>query len=228
MSLKKTIARNAGMIIALMFLSAFVLYWLLNSARMLNAMFLIVAVPLLLFFVLLAFGKIRMDDATVFLISLTVLGLCFCFIFPPMAVPDEPFHYLSTYWVVDCLTGKGSLSSSDVLLRHDDWLFYSKYCSTGISANSYLTIVGKFSFFCSSGNEHMFAGQSFSLSGINVSAKLFTIFGMLLGKVLNLGAYPTFYLGRLFRSALLLRLHMSLSRLRQRERASLLLFRCFL
>lgn len=194
----KILARNKGMIAAFVLLAAYVLYWWLYNPRMLSALFLAVAVPLMVFVVLISFGKIRITSARLFLILLVVFGLLFCFVFPPMKVPDEPYHYLSTQWLVNAITGNGTLSSPDVLLRGDDWLLYSKFNSSVLTSGDYATVANDFAWFCSDGPLHLIDNRSFTLGSVNPSAKLFTVLGLLIAKCLNLGAYPTFYLGRLF------------------------------
>ena len=194
----KALSKNKGMIAALVLLAAYILYWWLYNPRILSALFLVMAVPMMIFMVLISFDKIRIGGGRLFLLLLVVFGLFFCFVFPPMKVPDEIYHYLSTQWIVNVITGNGTFSSPDVLLRGDDWLLYSKFDSSLLTSGDYATVTNNFTWFCSDDSLHLVDGYSFTFGSVNPSAKIFTVLGLLVAKCLHLGAYPTFYLGRLF------------------------------
>ena len=192
------LAKNKGMIVTCILLAAYVLYWWLYSSRVLNALFLLATVPLTIFMVLFSFDKIKAPEDHVFLFLLIAMGILFCFAFPPMKVPDEPYHYISNHWIVNAITGNGTLASSDVSLSADDWEFFSRFNSAYLSSEDYLDVVKNFSLFSAGGASHVVAGYSFSVGAVNPSARIFTIVALLIAKGLNLGAYPSFYLGRLF------------------------------
>ena len=198
MALLKKIAKNKGVVVACILLAAYVLYWWLYSSRVLNALFLLATVPLTIFMVLFSFDKIKAPEDHVFLFLLIAMGLLFCFAFPPMKVPDEPYHYISNHWIVNAITGNGTLVSSDVSLSADDWEFFSLFNSAYLSSEDYLDVVKNFSLFSAGGASHVVTGYSFSVGAVNPSARIFTIVALLIAKGLNLGAYPSFYLGRLF------------------------------
>lgn len=193
----KAVMKNwGGVLIAIVLLAIYVLYWWLYCPRLMTAVFLFLAVPLLIITILSSFGKLKMGSNGLYLSLLLTLGLFFCFVFPPMKVPDEPFHYLSTQWIVNLITGRGT-ASSGTLLRGDEWLLYSKFNSSRLSSGDYATVAKDFTFLCTDTSSRL-VGQSFDLNAVNPSAKIFTILGLLIAKCLNLGAYPSFYLGRLF------------------------------
>ncbi len=194
----KAFENNKGICVALILFAIYVLYWWLNAPRILTALFLVPVVALLLFMVLVSFNKVKIKEEGLFLFLLIASGLLFCFAFPPMKVPDESYHYISTFWIADALTGNGSLASSDVLLRADDWLLHSQLNSATVSSNDYLTVVNGFSLFCTDSSSRLVSAYSFTLGAVNPTAKIPTVIALLLAKALNLGAYPTFYLGRLF------------------------------
>lgn len=186
-------------IISVLLLStAFAAYWCFANPRFMVISFTLIALLLLFVLILFSAGILNIKRDKLFLGALIILGLFFCFVIPPMSVPDEPFHYVSTYWIVDGITGKGSLLSSDaIMMRNDDWLLYSNWSSTTISSSSYLNIANHFSLFCTDASDHVLKGRNFSLSGVYISARIFTVLGFMAGKLLNLGPFPTFYLGRL-------------------------------
>lgn len=156
-----------------------------------------------------AFCTVRRRTAA-FAAALTYLCVLFSLLFPPFSAPDEYHHYLSSYWLSNCLIGESVIDGPDTIeMRRDDWNLYSDfgrrdesldYQTFTIDATSYQKIVDEFSVLKQNEGtvdvpeELMF---SFSLGNENVVAKLGSVFGLFLGKTLGLGAYPVFYLGRI-------------------------------
>ena len=187
------------LVLGLVAAAIYTAFWCLYNLRFMVVSFASVAFLLLLALAAVAAGIFKLKDQTLFLVVLIVMGLLFCFATSPMGVPDEPWHYASTYWLADGITGKGSLTSSadGILMRGEDWLLF-KRSSVSIRDTSYLNVIDNFSWLCTNESERVWIGYNFrSLVGVNASAKIFTVCGLLLGKALHLGAYPTFYLGRI-------------------------------
>lgn len=193
------VLKDKKWVIGAVLLSAmFAAYWCLANLRFLVVSFTLLALLLLIILILMSAGVLSIKRDKLFLAALIIFGLFFCFVIPPMCVPDEPFHYASTYWIVNGITGKGNLISSEsIMVRGDDMLLFSDHSAATISSSSYLTVVDRFSLFCANTSDQVLQGYDFSLSSVYVSAKISTILGFLIGKLLILGAYPTFYLGRL-------------------------------
>lgn len=155
------------------------------------------------------FGTPRRRVA-VFSIALTYACVLFSLLFPPFSAPDEYHHYLSSYWLSNCVSGESTVDNPETLeMRRDDWNLYSDYGRRDesldyqtftIDAASYQKIIDDFSLMKQSEctvavpEGLMF---SFSLGSENAVAKVGSVFGLLLGKALGLGAYPVFYLGRI-------------------------------
>ena len=140
--------------------------------------------------------------------------MLFAVLFPPFSVADEFHHYLSSYWLSNCVVGSSELDTPQTLeMRRDDWEFYSDhglrddsldYQSFNIDAESYQDIAHNFSWSMRYEGEHEVPEElmfNFAPGNENVLAKIGSVFGLLVGKFLGLGAYPVFYLGRLFSAA---------------------------
>lgn len=156
-----------------------------------------------------AFCTVRRRTAA-FAAALTYLCVLFSLLFPPFSAPDEYHHYLSSYWLSNCLIGESVIDGPDTIeMRRDDWNLYSDYGRRDesldyqtftIDAASYQNIIDEFSLMKQSeGTVSVPDGLmfSFSLGSENAVAKVGSVFGLLLGKALGLGAYPVFYLGRI-------------------------------
>lgn len=141
----------------------------------------------------------------------TYACILFVLFLPPFSAPDEYHHYLASHWLSDCVTGTSTVNSPKTLtMRADDWAFYSDhgrrdesadYQTFTINAASYQQIAVEFSWGPKLEGDVMVPDElmfSFTLGNENVIAKIGSVVGILLGKALNVGAYPLFYLGRIF------------------------------
>ena len=134
----------------------------------------------------------------------------FAVLFPPFSVADEFHHYLSSYWLSDCVAGSAAVDRPETIeMRRDDWELYSDYGRRDdimdyqtftIDAASYQKVADEFSWARKYEGVHEVPEDvmfNFTLGGENVVAKVGSVAGMLLGRLLDLGAYPLFYLGRI-------------------------------
>ena len=135
-------------------------------------------------------------------VILTIACLLFVFLIPPFAAPDEGHHYFASYWLADCLTGDASITDSSVItMRQEDWSLYFELSATYIDADNYQTIIENWDFFAqdtSVRSVDISDLYSLSIGGDNITVKLPTVLALVIGKALGLGAYPLFYLGRIF------------------------------
>lgn len=140
--------------------------------------------------------------------------LLFAVVFPPFSVADEYHHYLSSYWLSECITGEAEwVRPETISMRADDWELYSNHGTSGedfkqqqftIDAAAYQRVFDEFSLGRQQQDEvsvPSYAMFSFTLGDENAIAKLGSVVGILLAKLLGLGAYPLFYLGRIFSAA---------------------------
>lgn len=201
----------------LLLFAAWVIFWYHETQRIAVLILSLVAVAPLLVLLIKSLGIQMEGRRKISFLAGVLLYFCmlFAFLLPPFAVPDEFHHYLSSYWLTNCVLGESSPETPEtIVMREDDWNLYSgfglrkemeNYHTFSVRGESYQEISDHFSLFKQSERlvevpeELMF---SFSFGNENGFAKVGSVVGMLIGRLLGLGAYPVFYLGRMF-SALL-------------------------
>ena len=132
-----------------------------------------------------------------FVIILSFLGLLFCFVFVPGSVPDEFYHYLASYRYSDSALFQQN-DVTGLMMRADDASFYNNALSSVLNQKSYSNLAD--ACFLAQDTSPIFVekwdGSDF---GNNLpQQKLASAIGILFGRLLGLGSYPVFYLGRLF------------------------------
>lgn len=137
---------------------------------------------------------------TLFLIFMLTAGAIYSAVFLPFTIPDEHAHYLSAYRISNYMVFNFDQIGDDRLfLRTADANLLSVIRSNRISPDYYDSIVRNFDFFIDG------SGMTTMPSVFVGNAPLGYIasgFGIALGRILHLGAMPTFYLGRLANLAL--------------------------
>lgn len=199
---KEPAARNAMLIAASFFciLLVNVIYWYVSAASTVFILFGLLACTLL-GIVIYAF-KMRFFDilpsGIVFLTALSISCFIFVLLFPPRSAPDERHHFLSSYWLANCITGESSLfDSSSIPLRQVDYLLCEKQTANDINLQSYRSILAHFELFNHNDEFEIIHTEKFSVGSENIVTKIGSVIGILIARLLNLGAYPLFYLGRL-------------------------------
>ena len=125
----------------------------------------------------------------------------FVFIFPPFSVPDEAHHYMSSYWMADCLMGQCSLDDSDdIPIRKIDLEYVELFGDPTVGVDNYRDALNSFEWFEADSDMTTSKGWDFDFGSENPTAKIGSITGILIGRILHLGAAPTFYLGRMLSS----------------------------
>lgn len=138
----------------------------------------------------------------VFLGAFLVAGCFYLIIFPPNSVPDEIFHFQASYKYSDMMLGE-DVSNSEITIRNEDKVLFDDR-RTSVSLTHCNDVLGNVSLFATQDGSAAVAVQSsFSIVDNPPQTKLASAFGITLGKVLGLGAYPLYYLGRLFNLILL-------------------------
>lgn len=130
--------------------------------------------------------------------ALLIVNGFFCSIlFIPFTVPDEQFHfgqaYLFSNWILSIPN-----SDSSLVMRLDDYALLSSNIFS-ISSDAYADFINRASLI-SSNNDLTLTQYNVELD-INSDPpqlRILPALGITLGRLLGLGAIPTFYLGRLF------------------------------
>lgn len=148
----------------------------------------------------LVFSKINSSEKSinrVFLGAVLILGSCYLVIFPPNTVPDEIFHFQASYKYSDVLFGE-EVNSKEITIRNEDKVLFEDG-AIALSEDRYRYVLDNFKLFASEkGTSTSSVVSSFGIDGNPPQTKFASVAGISLGKILGLGAYPLYYLGRLF------------------------------
>ena len=152
-------------------------------------------------------------DLYAFALGLSLWGLLFLLLFPPLSIPDEPYHYFAAYQLSDALMLLGIGQGNVLPMRAEDADFISSGAavSTQLQANSY----GDIARAIVSGNVQSdivyFQLRDHAISQFDLPANLASnpfqdrlapALGLTIGRLLGLNAILTFYMGRVFSLAL--------------------------
>lgn len=141
-----------------------------------------------IFFVCRRFKKVKIEAIAVTVFA--VLSIGYSFVFAPMTVPDESLHYLSAYNLSNRYMMK--YTPGKVEMRDGDYKLYST-SDTRCGLLDYYKLSKDFSFTDKIGTSSVHEMKPIEDRPL---AYVFSSVGITLGRLLNLGAYPTFYLGR--------------------------------
>lgn len=166
------------------------------------------AFSLVFFVAYLAFNRIRNRFSRVpifaYAFVLACSGVLYMLIFAPGVVPDELYHYICAYELSNILMFMPA-DGGTINMRQCDLEFFNNPSLMGsvLRADSANDLLDHFSLF--SQNSELVKAEmihyDFRFSGNPPQDRLASAIGILLGRILNLGAIPTFYLGRLFNFA---------------------------
>ena len=195
--------RNCLVICAVMLIivMAYGLFWCLQASR--KFPFMLGAVISLCF----AFAwvsacrraKPKDRDAHLYLLVLLLSGLAYCFMFTPFSVPDEGYHYSASYCYSNFLLGKGYQSEDPVTMRAADAQFLYD-ASTQLNCSEIDKEISGFKQFGVSSEVEIevTTNHGHYVSSNLPQEKIASAFGMAIARILNLGPYWVFYIGRLF------------------------------
>jgi len=151
----------------------------------------IVIIGFVLAYIALVVKKIKMT--TVFVIALAVFGVVYMFMFPPATVPDEPSHFYTAYRYSNFMTFNfEQRSANGVLMRQGDNIVIK---STEASLEQYNSEIKDFQWFCSDNTLTLVGGDNIKNAPF---AYIISGLGIAFARLLHLGAYPMFYMGRFF------------------------------
>lgn len=144
--------------------------------------------------------KLKKADYAVKAFAAILLAFCLIFVFaiPPMSSPDEGHHFLSAYWLSDVVMGDASFNDGSNFPVRSDVIEMYESSSMAIGASQYGRVVDSFRFLADSPSVENVALFDFNFGSENIVAKIPSVLGVVFARILNLGAYPLFYMGRLF------------------------------
>lgn len=159
-----------------------------------------IAIILIIAIALLLFSKLCDTDKginRVFLGALLILGSFYLVIFPPNTVPDEVYHFQASYKYSNAVLGE-AIGDNEISIRNEDQVLFED-TSIMVSSERYRSVINNFELFAShNGTLEQSLVSSFAIGNNPPQTKIASVTGIILGKVLGLGAYPLYYLGRLF------------------------------
>ena len=149
--------------------------------------------------------KKRGDVDVAYLFALIFSLLVFTFAFPPFSAPDELHHFYSSYWIADAFLGEGDLSSGDFLISLDTKQFASDMMDSAqegegiydIGQKTYRELGDWLANPRTNRNKIKVNEYDFSVGSENLPAKLGSVGGVLLARLLDLSPVALFYAGRI-------------------------------
>ena len=139
-----------------------------------------------------------------FLACLSLMGVIFIFMFPPGSVPDEPYHFWSSYALSDVITGREiDYDTASIAMREVDAVANLNSLKD-LTKDSLRATVTDFALVNNNQNWAMMEIPKDALDfGANpVYIKLPSAMAITIAKFLNIGFYPLFFFGRLVNYAL--------------------------
>lgn len=154
-------------------------------------------VGLLFFLLFRKEGEAKRHFDKLFLSALLVLGSFYMVIFPPNSVPDEIFHFQASYKYSDVVLGE-EVDGRVITIRNEDRPLFEDG-RIKVSATHYGEVIDELSLLeTEEGSYSAEVLSTFDLAANPPQVKFASVAGITLGRLLGLGAYPVYYLGRLF------------------------------
>ncbi|MCL1797544.1 MAG: DUF2142 domain-containing protein [Eggerthellaceae bacterium] len=133
----------------------------------------------------------------VFIVSLLTLGVLYSAVFLPGSAPDETHHFESSYKYSNFLMFKNSQADSIPVRTDDKTLIQDS--GRFLSYSRYISLLDNFELFSSNPRETSIKPvSSFPLESNPPQLKLASALGITIARLLGLGSYPLYYLGRFF------------------------------
>lgn len=167
------------------------------SSRMILFLGILSAVLLFLFCLLYKYFSKKESSKTLprfYLIILLLMGTMYSAVFLPGTAPDEPYHYESSFYYSNLITGHTN-EDSLLVMRETDIKFENDALTTVMDKKSYQSV--RQALTDSSSNDF----ETTSIDGQTKSlpqTRIFSAIGVSLGQLFGLNGTLTFYLGRLF------------------------------
>ncbi len=168
------------------------------SSRMILFLGILSAVLLFLFCLLYKYFLKKESSKTLprfYLVILLLMGTMYSAVLLPGTAPDEPFHYKSSYYYSNLLTGKTS-EDGTLVMRETDIEFENNALNAMMGKESYQATNQALAD-NSSSNDFVITSINGNTSSLP-QTRIFSAIGISLGQLFGLNGAMTFYLGRLF------------------------------
>lgn len=183
--------------LCLLFVSGLYLWRAYGASVWVVALGAVAAVLLLGLFILITRLREKLSIEKIFLLVLLVLGMSYAAVFTPGSAPDEPLHFQTSYQYSNLILGKG-IDDTSMVMRQDDAVFMLEK-DVLVTGESYSRTAKSLSLFSHDSSEVTVATSSaFSAADAPPQLKLASALGISLARILDLGGYLTYYIGRLF------------------------------
>lgn len=136
-----------------------------------------------------------------------VACLLFAAVFPPFAEPDGLHHFYASYWLADIVLGDSNIDGgSDFPVRSEDLALQPYICDRAFAPDHLyelnydvykVTVDGVLSDPVASGNFDRMTAYDYTLGSENMPAKIGSVAGIVLARLLNLGPFALYYVGRI-------------------------------
>lgn len=140
-----------------------------------------------------------------FVLVMLVLGVMYSAVFAPSTIPDEMYHFESSYKLADQIMFL--MPNSDVLfVRSDDAAMIDFLFAGGnrLTADLYNAVAGSSFFVQDPSIVGIVPVSEFDWGGNPPQVKIASALGIVIAQLFHLGSYPLFYMGRLFNFAFFL------------------------
>lgn len=167
------------------------------SSRMILFLGILSAVLLFLFCLLYKYFSKKESSKALprfYLVILLLMGTMYSAVFLPGTAPDEPYHYESSFYYSNLITGHTN-EDSLLVMRETDIKFENDALTTVMDKESYQSV--RQALTDNSSNDF----ETTSIDGQTKSlpqTRVFSAIGISLGQLFGLNGAMTFYLGRLF------------------------------
>lgn len=133
-----------------------------------------------------------------FALAFFLTGILFIGVFTPGNVPDGMYHFNSTYKYSNLILGQPA-GDDYINMRGDDIAFQYEVMSNRVDRESYANVVNHFSVFAENTEYSSYAVESsYPISSNVPQQRVPAAIGIVLAKLLGLGAVPLYYMGELF------------------------------
>lgn len=133
-----------------------------------------------------------------FALAFALIGILYIGVFTPGNVPDGMYHFNSTYKYSNLILGQ-PVGDDFIYMRGDDIALQNEVMANRLSRESYANVVSHASVFVQDAEYSSFSvPSSYPLNANVPQQRVPAAMGIVLAKLLGLGAVPLYYLGELF------------------------------